>query len=149
MPKKKNNKGKLPAYRHQSIINGQASSKTATNSQNIEEDFIVSFKYLDRNQGQSFKQWEETKQLARAMYKLRNYCCSPLKTHIGNGLEIYGTFPEKSDFQKPNHVPEDAQWARIHVTGEQVIAGYVNRNIFNVVFLDENHGFYKTEKRNT
>lgn len=50
---------------------------------------------------------------------------------------------------RPMHVPEDAEWARIHVNGKQIIAGYVNRNVFNVVFLDKEHKFYKTEKKHT
>lgn len=145
---KKGKKQRIPsAARNNSILKGVSESNSAKAAeQKLEDDFLLSFKYLDREQGQTLEQWEQDGILARAFDKLRNYCCNTLKSHIGNGLEIYGGFPKNSDFDKPKHVPEDAEWARIHVTGTQIVAGFVNRNVFNVVFLDKNHRFYIVEK---
>lgn len=140
----------LSSKRNSSLVRGMSNSKTASiNSQNTEEDFLISFRYMDRNQGQTLDEWQEDGILARAIDKLRNYCCGPLKSHVGNGLVVYGNFPKESEFEQPDHVPEDAEWARIHITGTQVVAGYVNKNVFNVVFLDKNHGFYITKKKHT
>jgi len=122
------------------------------NIQDLEKDFFISFKYLDRNQGQTFEEWEQEGILARSMEVLRNYCCNTLCSQNGdNKFTIYKSFPlsNKTKFQKPNHVPEDAEWARIHVSGLQIICGYINRNVFNVVFLDKDHDFYISEKKHT
>jgi hypothetical protein len=35
--------------------------------------FVISFKHLDRNQGQTFKEWEAEKILARAVNTLSGY----------------------------------------------------------------------------
>ena len=147
----KNKKNRIPKVeRKSSILSGVSDSQSArVAEQKLEEDFLISFKYLDRNQGQTLEEWQQDALLAKAIEKLRNYCCNTLKSSLGNGLDIYGDFPKKSDFQQPKHVPEDAQWARIHVNGTQIIAGFVNRNVFNVVFLDKDHRFYITEKKHT
>lgn len=142
---------KIPEVKRKDrIIKGISSSETAQIAeQKISEDFLISFKYLDRNQGQTLEEWQKEKILARAIEALRHYYCNTLASHLGNGLTIYNMFPVNSGFIRPYHVPEDAKWARIHITGKQVIAGYVNRNIFNIVFLDKEHDFYITKKRNT
>lgn len=138
------------ATRKNSLLKGVSESDLAKiEQQKLDEDFLISFKYLDREQGQTFEEWETEGILARTIEKLRNYCCNTLKSSIGDGLTIYDSFPKVSDFVKPRHVPEDAQWARIHITGLQVVAGYVNRNVFNVVFLDKDHRFCITEKKHT
>lgn len=75
-------------------------------------------------------------------------------------LEIYGEFPGKSEFSHPPHVPEDVLWGRFRIDNTTRLAGFVipdhlsgkkgnggfsyDANTFYVVFLDENHSFYKT-----
>ena len=127
-------------------------SRKTVLDQNHEEDFLVSFRYLDPTQGQTLCEWEQAGILARGIDVLKNYCCAPLNNQIdGDRFAKYDDFPpkDKTDFIHPKHVPEDASWARIHVNGTQVIAGFVNRNIFNVVFLDREHRFWITEKKHT
>lgn len=137
------------------LLKGVSESKTSSQIEQeleIVNDFLISFKYIDPNQGQTLEQWEKEGILARAIETLKNYCCSSLLSQIDKKKStIYGSFPpkNKTDFEKPKHVPEDAQWARIHITGTQILAGYINRNVFNVVFLDKEHGFYKSEKKHT
>lgn len=135
-------------HEKQSLLKGLSN----LTGQNLEKDFIVSFKYLDRAQGQSFADWEQEGILARAMEVLRDYCCNTLHTQCGDKkFTVYGDFPpaDKTKFIHPKHVPEDAQWARIHVDGLQVILGYVNRNVFNVVILDKEHESWISEKKHT
>jgi hypothetical protein len=114
--------------------------------------FVISFKHLDRNQGQTFKEWEAEKILARAVNTLSGYCHNTLQAqcHTDN-FTAYGNFPpkDKTDFVFPNHVPQDAEWASMHITGKQCLVGHIFRNIFYVVFLDKNHKFWKVEKKRT
>jgi hypothetical protein len=68
-----------------------------------------------------------------------------------NPLGIYSNFDfeTQSEFKKPNfEIPENAQWATIKRIGGQKsrVAGFIQDNIFYVVFLDKNHKFYVVEK---
>ncbi len=69
-----------------------------------------------------------------------------------NPLGIYSNFDfeTQSEFKKPNfEIPEDAEWATIKRIGGQKsrVAGFIQDNIFYVVFLDKNHKFYVMEKK--
>jgi len=126
------------------------------------------FSYMDYSQsaGHTFEQWSD---LTKLMEKIKSYCKEPLeywtKQSIGHGgrkiLEIYGNFPANSDFVHPRHVPIEAQWGRFRLNNDERLAGFIlpeachgqihggtglffDCNVFYVVFLDPNHGFYKT-----
>jgi hypothetical protein len=81
---------------------------------------------------------------------------------IGRGsshvLEIYDNFPFKSDFTFPKHVPIDVKWGRFRLEYDMRLIGFViehehcmkyniPKNIFYIVFLDQEHRFFKTEER--
>lgn len=119
--------GKINSQKHKK----QSSFKEAINRQkqisvnDLYDDgsFLLSFKHLDRNQGGTFKSWEENKLLADCLEVLASYCNGTLTSQIDNNkFTVYGSFPKKSDFSHPAHVPEDAKWARIHIAGKPVIA---------------------------
>ena len=76
-------------------------------------------------------------------------------------LEIYDRYPAKSEFIEPKTVPHQARWARFRLEGKVRLIGFVlpndydgqehvgtkrrfDCNTFYVVFLDQNHLFYKT-----
>jgi hypothetical protein len=108
--------------------------------------FLISYRHLDKSQGDSFYNWEQQGMLARAMDVLSDYCKSPLNQQFSDKFTCYGAYPSaKSGYKCPSYVPEDANWARIHVTGTQVLAGHIVDNVFYVVFLDPDHSFYKTD----
>jgi hypothetical protein len=80
---------------------------------------------------------------------IQGYCCRPLLEQVdGDKFTIYGDFPpkERTRFTPPTFVPEDANWARIHVTGPAVVVGHIIENTFYVVFLDKTHKFYLTRR---
>lgn len=132
------------------LFKGMSSVAFPANAQNEDDDFLLSFKYLDRNQGQTLCEWEADGILAAGIDTLRNYCCSSLTSQlIGKKFTTYDGFPPDSGFNYPEHVPKDVIWGRIHVNGKQVIAGFVNKNIFNVVFLDKDHEFWPTKLKHT
>lgn len=131
-------------HERQSLIVGQAQKKLK--DVDHEHGLVFSFKHLDRNQGQSFEDWEANGLLSDMLNTFMGFC--QRDNHLqcrGKSFTVYGAFPSKSEFTHPPHVPEDAQWARIHIKGKPCIGGHVFRNIFYVVFLDRYHQFWKTD----
>lgn len=128
------------------IINKGSVSEPERNSR-----FKVSFQYLDTTQkyGSSFRDWQACGLLSKALEVLQGFCCSPLQKQLdGNKFALYQSFPtpEKTKFTYPKNVPEDAHWARIHITGPAVLIGHVVNDTFYVVFLDKTHKFFLTKK---
>lgn len=109
---------------------------------------VFSFRHLCPQQGASFKNWLDDGVLLDALEKLKGYSNHPY-TSTDATYTIYGNFPPKSKFKHPKYVPEDAKWARIHVNGKYIICGHLVKNIFYIVFLDSEHGFWITEKKHT
>ena len=132
------------------------------------------FSYFDESQsvGQKFCDWNH-EQLIKLLNKVKEYCREPLKhwkkTKIGSGrhrynvLVEYGSFPKHSQFVFPKHVPHQAVWSRFRLEQAVRLIGftipqdfhkkqhprtneYFDSNTFYVVFLDQNHKFYPTEK---
>lgn len=126
-------------------------SKNLPDFKKDREKYIVfSFSDFDRNQGQSFAEWEEEKLLSLAIDKLSqisNLTMSQAQSQQIIKIYTKVDFPPKSDFEYPKHVKEGATWASFHVQGKECIIGHVTENIFNVVFLDKDHNFWKTKKK--
>ncbi len=113
---------------------------------------VLSFQDFDRNQGQSFEIWEDEKLLALAVSKLQAVCS--LTKEEATRQQIIkqyakGEFPPKSDFYHPKHIQADIAWCSMHIQGKECVIGYFDENIFNIVFLDKDHRFWITEKKNT
>lgn len=66
-------------------------------------------------------------------------------------IKIYGEFPMRSDFKIPTYITHEVEWGIIKQVGGQVsgVAGYIMDNTFYIVFLDQNHRFWITDKKNT
>lgn len=110
------------------------------------------FKYLAPNQGQTIADWSKTGLLLAMVERIRALSSQTVTEACaaqGSAFAIYDTFPEKSAFTHPKHVPLDAVWARFHVKGKEVVAGHLDGSVFYIVFLDKDHQFYKTEKKHT
>ncbi|ACV64602.1 hypothetical protein Dtox_3909 [Desulfofarcimen acetoxidans DSM 771] len=145
---------KIPKTKKQrSLFTGLSNNnKAKQDEQDSNSMFLFSLKDLDREQGQSLIEWEKEGILARAFELIRNYCCSTLTSQSNTDkFTVYGDFPPKNvtEFFHPKHIPDDALWARIHITGKQCIIGHVVRNVFYVVFLDKDHEFYKSKLKHT
>jgi hypothetical protein len=107
-----------------------------------EQNLVVSFMHLDRNQGATFEEWQADGMLAPALNLLAGYCHGSLPAQQDSKFTIYGNFPPQTDFVHPKHIPEDAKWARFHIDGSHILAGHVIRNVFYAVFLDSKHRFW-------
>lgn len=81
----------------------------------------------------------------------------------GTVFSTYGSFPANSDFSQPKHVPHQAEWGRFRLDWASRLCGFTVpksydgtihnstrrifcSNTFYVVFIDEDHRFYKSSK---
>ncbi|TAD97726.1 MAG: hypothetical protein EAZ97_12035 [Bacteroidetes bacterium] len=133
-----------------SIIKTVLKNKKTKENTNFEK-FKVSFEYVDSSQkyASSFKDWQKDGLLSKMLELLQGYCSRPLLDQIdGEKFSKYQGFPpkEKTWFSYPPHVPEDADWARIHINGPAVIVGHIVKDTFYVVFLDKTHKFWLTKR---
>ncbi len=109
---------------------------------------VFSLKDFDINQGQSFEDWEKDKILSNLMTRLREISSfTATEAQQKRILTIYGDFPVKTGFKQPKHIPDGVNWAVISIKGKERIAGYIEDNVFYIVFLDKNHRFWITEKK--
>lgn len=108
-----------------------------------------SFKYFDPSQGQTFDDWHKDNLILPLLEKLKEYSKLSIMEAQLNRFTIYDTFPPKSDFKHPEHVPTDASWASMHIKGKECVIGHIVAHIFYIVFLDKNHRFWITEKKHT
>lgn len=120
-----------------------------------DEDLVrnmkFSFQYFDSSQkfASSYRDWQNSGLLSFAMETFTGMSKSPLLSQIdGDKFTIYGSFPpyDKTKFDFPKHIPDDANWARIHINGRAVVIGHVVNDTFYVVFLDKSHKFYLTKR---
>lgn len=113
---------------------------------------VFSLKNLDRTQGQKCNDWEAEQLLSKALERVQGLCSMTVHEAIDSQiLKIYGNaLPKDSNFSWPKHIPDDIEWARIAIQGQERIIGYIEYDhIFQVVFLDKNHEFYPSKKKNT
>lgn len=123
----------------------------SVNDNELTTNFKISFQYLDTTQkfGSSFKDWQKAGLLSAMLDTLAGFCHRPLMEQAnGTKFAIYGDFPDKGHtmFEYPKNVPEDANWARIHINGLSVVVGHIVGDTFYIVFLDKTHKFLLTKK---
>ena len=116
---------------------------------------VFSFKDFDINSippGQNYDNWQDDKLLAYMLKKFGDICGLNIVEAIQqNFLKIYDNFPTKTSFKQPQHIINEAKWAVImNIKGQKGrVVGHIIDNVFYVVFLDQDHKFYISEKRNT
>ncbi len=111
---------------------------------------VFSLKDFDRTQGQSFKEWEKEKILSNLLNRLQEISRLTIEEAVHQQIiKPYDSFPPESEFKPPRHVPEDVRWATIRIKGKERVAGYIEENIFYIVFLDKDHKFWISEKKHT
>jgi hypothetical protein len=111
---------------------------------------VFSLRFLDPAQGQTFSDWEGDSILSIALERIRSVSNLSVEEIIGKKIiKVYPAFPDNSDFCHPKHVPESAKWATFHIQGKECIIGFLESNVFNIVFLDKDHRFWITEKKGT
>ncbi len=93
---------------------------------------VLSFRNFDRNQGQSFKDWENENLLALAIERLSAVCNKTESQATAEQIIKQYTkvgFPPKSEFYHPKHIPDDVDWCSMNIQGKECVIGYFESNI--------------------
>ena len=143
--------GKSDKFKERKEASYKRELKNIDTKQAKKDPFVVfSFRYFDASQGQNFEEWEKDSLLALAINKLRNV--SQLTRTEATAQQIvkqYPHFPPNTAFEHPKHILPDVIWCSMHIQGKECVIGYFEDNIFYIVFLDKNHEFWISEKKNT
>ncbi|MDI9312787.1 MAG: hypothetical protein QM535_21435 [Limnohabitans sp.] len=141
-----------PANDHQLV------RRQNTKEERIKDDppkILFSFRDFDIKQippGQNYTHWQKDQLLAYMLEKFGHICAMTItEAQQKSCLKIYDSFPQKTNFKKPQHINDDVHWAVITNIGGQKsrVAGHIIGNVFYVVFLDKDHKFYIADKKNT
>lgn len=126
-----------------------------------EHDDLIKFSFkffsFGEDGGESFEEWQKEAILADLNNKLKDFSAKKKIELINEKtLEIYECYPKGSKFKEPKSLEGvNVRWARFDITGKRRLIGFfeesdrANSNVFYVVFLDKNHQFAPSKKKNT
>ena len=106
-----------------------------------------------QNQGQSIEDWERSGLLGLLFNRLKflgQY--TALEARQNQYIKEYTKvdFPPKSGFKQPTHIV-NITWAVMHITtnSKEVVVGYIEEDVFYIIFLDKEHEFWPNPLKNT
>lgn len=115
---------------------------------------VLSFEYLDIKQGQTLKDWSLNNDLLKLVEMGQSLNKLTVSQALAQQLIVqYDTkdmtkwtqqnMPKVSKFEYPTIVPiESIPWSKIELGRKLRVIGYLELNIFFVVFLDNEHKFF-------
>lgn len=105
------------------------------------------------NQGQKIEHWQESGLLVLLFNRLKfigQYTAleARQKQYIKEYTKV--EFPPNSKFKQPTHIV-GVVWAVMHITqnSKEVVVGFIEEDIFYIIFLDKEHEFWPTTLKNT
>lgn len=114
----------------------------------------ISFSFIKHieSQGQSIKNWGQSNLLEQLYIRMKfvgqfNVIEALQKQYI---KEYKVDFPPESEFKKPTHI-NNVKWSVMHLNNnsKEVVVGYIEDDVFYIVFLDKDHKFWPTKLKNT
>jgi hypothetical protein len=143
MPKKE--KKKLPAYLREQGNRGVVGNR--------QRNISFSFSKHIKAEGQSIEEWEELGLLRPLLIRIKNLGQhSTLTVRQNDWIKEYHkvSFPPDSGFSEPKHVI-GVTWAVMHITdtSKEVVAGFIEDDVFYIIFLDKDHIFWPGKLKNT
>jgi len=104
-------------------------------------------------EGETFEEWEKLGFLKLLIIRLKYLGQYPaLTVRQKKWIKEYHKvdFPPNSKFTEPKHV-QNVTWAVMHITptSKEVVAGYIEDEVFYIIFLDKDHKFWPTKLKNT
>lgn len=144
--------------REKSYVRKERNRKEAVIKSESSNYISFSFKDLDQTQPKDSPQtialWHQEGMLVPLLERI--YHVSQLTRTEAieqQQLKFYDNFPpnNSTDFSHPRHVAQDVYWGVLKNVGGQVgtVAGYLIEDVFHVVFLDMEHRFWISKKKNT
>ncbi|RJE72759.1 hypothetical protein [Reichenbachiella sp. MSK19-1] len=123
---------------------------------------LMSFEKLDITQGQSLREWNNEGDL---LLKLTEINATLNKTTYSRAItdgiiEEYdihdsskfstNNMPKSSKWKYPLTLTDkNVKWCKIRLGSTRRVIGYLEKDVFYIVFLDKDHQFYPTEPNNT
>jgi hypothetical protein len=109
-------------------------------------------KHID-TQGQTIHEWGKSDLLARLFTRIKFVGQYTVVQALQNKyIKEYTKvdFPPNSKFKQPKHLI-DITWAVMHLTdhSKEVVVGYIEDDVFYLVFLDKDHEFWTSPLKNT
>lgn len=101
--------------------------------------------------GQTSKEWEEEGLLSLLYEQIRYVSQFTCQEALQKGcIKRYTKvgYPPDSEFRQPKHINAEI-WAVMHITqhSKEVVAGYIEDDVFYIVFLDKDHQFWPMADR--
>lgn len=137
----------------------QQGNKEPKGQKTTAKKVVISYIYLDRAQGQSLEQWDRT---AGRLLRWENIVQRLNTLTVAQALAQQDiikynnldadqfNMPKNSMWKYPAHLNHlKIVWCKIIVMQLVRVIGFMDDNVFYVVFLDEKHEFYPTEPKNT
>lgn len=136
---------KDPAFLREQGTRGSVGAK--------QRNITFSFSKHIKGEGQSIEEWNALGLLEDLILRIKSVGQHPaLHARQSQMIKEYHkvAFPPESDFTHPKHVGE-VTWAVMHITpkSKEVVAGYIEDDVFYIVFLDKDHRFWPSTLRNT
>ncbi|HWK07269.1 MAG TPA: hypothetical protein VNS58_26740 [Puia sp.] len=112
-----------------------------------------SFSMHISNQGQTFEEWDQSGLLAPLYTRMKFVGQYSVQEALQNKYIKQYTkvdFPPNSGFIAPKHIV-NVTWAVMHITNnsKEVVVGYIEDDIFYLIFLDKDHLFWPSTLKNT
>lgn len=112
---------------------------------------VISFSWvkLDVRQGQTIEDWEENGLLSQLCIMMRQIGQFEAPQVLSDQMIKQYTqvgFPPNSEFEEPKHV-SPSSWAVFHIkpSSKEVVVGYLELDVFYIVFLDKEHKFWPSQ----
>ena len=101
-------------------------------------------------QGQTIEEWDKLGLLGNLTHRMKYVGQFSTQEAIQDGCIKQYTqvdFPLGSGFTHPKHII-DVTWAVMHITKTsfEVVAGFLEDDVFYIVFLDKDHKFWPTSR---
>lgn len=141
----KKNERRDPAYVREQGIR----EKVEKSGRNITFCFSKQIK----GEGQTIEEWNDLGLLGQLILRLKYLGQYPaLIVRQKKWIKEYHKviFPPKSKFTEPKHII-NVTWSVIHITptSKEVVVGYIDNDVFYIIFLDKDHVFWPTDLKNT
>lgn len=114
---------------------------------------VFCLSYHIKGEGQLIEEWEKDG-LAAPLFNRIKYLnqLTPFEAKQKGYIKEYHKvgFPPDSNFSHPKHVG-DVTWAVMHLehNSKEVVVGYIEDDVFYLIFLDKDHQFWPTILKNT
>ena len=118
-----------------------------------DRNVTFSFSKQIKAEGQTIEKWSELGILEALILRIKHLGQhSSLTVRQNNWIKEYHKveFPPNSGFKEPKHI-FGVTWAVMHITdnSKEVVIGYIEEDVFYIIFLDKDHMFWPSTLRNT